>query len=285
MDTQLQGKDKATLFLRLLLNKHFTAKVDILNKILPKDELEQLQAVTSHAKEPSLVLSNPRFWLQICDPSWYEATLASFSKPLQDLYSQIMPPHTEPFSLSPAVCEFLFQYLHSQWQKQAGDTLPLPKELIEAGDLGPLLELKKQDLLEIADLLSMHNLVDEVRQVVDKKILQVLSQVLTTNQQQYLRMCLRQKTKHHAPTFSLRDLLKEPKKLPGVLHKQGLRRLATALSGQDQNFIWYVLHTLDIARAKFVQADIQKEAVPHATKLAQLEILQIVQFLKTGKAS
>lgn len=275
--------EKANLFLRLLLNKYFTAKPDVLSKILPKEDLESLQATVSNVNEPALLLSNPTAWLHSCDPSWYATTLKSFPEPLQAIYKQLLEDQTT--AISPVVSQFLKAFFYRQWRKQLSEKEPLAKELIVSGDLGPLLELKKAEFLEVVDLLSMHNLVDEVRHVVDKRILQVLSQILTMNQQQYLRMCLRQKTKHHAPSFSLRDLLKEPKKLPSVLHKQGLRRLGFALSGQSKDFIWYVLHTLDIARAKFVQADIQEEAVAHSTKLAQLEILQIIQFLKTGKSS
>lgn len=273
---------KGSLFLRLLLNKFLGGKADLLSKLLPKEEVDNLNSVQSSSSEPELILFDSKTWLTICDPSWYESITKNLPEQLQGLYKELL--HNKTERLSPDVTQFLLDYFHKEWLKNLNDDEPLPKELIEAGDLGPLLELKKAEMLEVIDLLSMHNLVDEVRHVVDKRILHVLSQALSSNQQQYLRMCLRQKTKHHAPTFSLRDLLKEPKKLPQVLHKQGLKRMAVALSGQSKDFIWYVVHTLDIARAKFLQADIQEEAVAHATKLAQLEILQIIQFLKTDKS-
>lgn len=298
MQTELSTKDP--LFFRLLVNKYFTGKADSLSKLLPANELEELKALTTPLKEPTLALFNASVWQNRCDPSWFVATLKKLDPQLQKIYLQILPdeiatcfcnteqvekPQVSSSPLAPPAKQFLIGFLHSLWQKDLQEKEPIAKELVQPKELGVLLEMNKGELLEIADLLSMHILVDEVRHVVDKRILQALSQLLSQHQQQYLRMCLRQKTKHHAPTFSLRERLAEPQKFLGFLHKTGLKRMATALSGEDPSFIWYILHTLDTGRAKFLQADIQQEPVAHATRLAQLEILQILQFLKTGEKS
>ncbi len=95
-------------------------------------------------------------------------------------------------------------------------------------------------------------------------------------------MCLRQKTKPHAPTFSLRELLKEPKKFSSALRAIGIKRFATALSGENSDFIWYILHTLDMLCAKSIQEHMQPRAIATITKIRQLEIMQTLQFLKAS---
>lgn len=297
-----QNKQKALLFFRLLLNRYFNGKSDSLAKLLPQEEMDALNKVTTPLKDPTALLFQAEKWLQSYDPTWYFTTLHSLEKPLKALYRQILPEaitsaydalkndvddedvqlKSNTSTIASCVKEHLFFNFYKLWQEQNGENLPIAKELVDGSDLLVLLELSKTDLLDIADLLSMHILVDEVRHIVDKRVLQALSQVLTPKQQHYLRKCLRQKTKHHAPTFSLRERLVEPKKLPSFLHKQGLKRMAVALSGENNDLIWYIMHTLDTGRAKYLQAEIQQEPIAHGTKLAQLEILQILQFLKTG---
>jgi hypothetical protein len=275
-------------FFRLLVNKYFTGRADLVAKLLPKEQVEALARYQTPLKTPEVLLFNADRWFKTADLSWFLPTIQTFDAPLQRLYGEIIPTQMRTAlgitgensqkPLSEPVKQFLLSYLHSKWPEAE----PLPKELIQTGELLPLLDLSKSELLEIIDLLSMHDLIDEVRHIVDKRVLQTISSLLTLPQQQYLRTCLRQKTKPHAPSFTLRELLKEPKKFPALLHKTGLKRFALALNGESKEFMWHIMHTLDVSRAAFLKQEVQSVATPHASKLAQLEILQILQFLKVG---
>lgn len=281
----------ALYFFRLLVNKYFTGKADLVAKLLPKEQSDALARFQTPLKTPELLLFDSDRWFKTADLSWFLPTIQTLEAPLQKLYGEIVPAEIRTAlgipsqstskPLSEPVKQFLLGYLHSKWH----EVEPLPKELIHTGELLPLLDLRKNELLEIIDLLSIHDLVDEVRHIVDKRILQTISSLLTLPQQQYLRTCLRQKTKPHAPSFTLRELLKEPKKFHVLLHKTGLKRFALALNGENKEFMWHILHTLDVSRAAFLKQEVQSVATPHASKLAQLEILQILQFLKVGSKS
>ncbi len=148
-------------------------------------------------------------------------------------------------------------------------------------ELSPLLQLTRLELLDIADLLAMHDLVEEMRHIVDKKLLQGVLQHLTAKQQHYLQILLRQKSRIKPTSLSVRELLKEGNKFPQMLHKFGLQRLSFALSGATDDFIWHIVHTFDLARAKFLLNHIKQEEVPNQTPSALLQVQHIIQFLKT----
>ncbi len=277
------------IFFRLLVNKYFPAKPEALCKIMPKETYELLATVPYTQKNPHLMLFNPDQWLHSCDASWFEPFFSTLPEQVKQLYLAILPQDvalalqptdaengvlTTP--ISEPVKQFLLGFFHRKWQEHG----VLPKDLLSQGDLSVLLKLNKQELLDVVDLLAMYDLIDEVRHIVDRRILQTVIQLLTPAQQQYLRACLRQKSKSTASGISLRDLLKDPKRFPMQVHKRGLQRLALALAGSEPDFLWYISHAFDMPRAKFLLQNIQPEEAPGATSLAKAQIQQVLQFLK-----
>lgn len=283
----MQPQKTGPIFLRMLLNKYCSAKPDALATIMPKEDYDQLSATLIAHKEPNLMLFVPQNWLSSMDPSWLAAVIQKMAKPLQDVYARAFPalfgqaPQTSATAgYNETIQDFLLTYLHSVWAENEA----APKELLPEWELSVLLELSRQEFLEIVDLLAMHDLVEEMRHIVDKKLLQAVLQHLSTEQQHYLRILLRQKSRQQPTSLSVRELLKEGDKFPQLLHKFGLQRMSFALSGASDDFIWHILHTLDLARAKFLQNHIKKEEVPNQTPQALLQVQHIIQFLKTETA-
>lgn len=283
----MQPQNTGPIFLRMLLNKYYSAKPDTLATIMPKEDFDQLSATLIANKEPHLMLFVPQNWLSSMDASWLVAAIQKMAKPLQDVYARAFPSLFGQSShgasgtvYNETIQDFLITYLHSLWAEKEAP----PKELLPEWELSMLLDLSRQELLEIADLLAMHDLVEEMRHIVDKKLLQAVLQHLTTEQQHYLRILLRQKSRQQPTSLSIRELLKEGNKFPQLLHKFGLQRLSFALSGASDDFIWHILHTFDLSRAKFLQNHIKKEEVPNQTPQALLQVQHIIQFLKTETA-
>jgi hypothetical protein len=275
-------EQKGTTFLRLLLNKYYSGKGEQLAKIMPKEDWEALQAISFTQKEPELLLFKPNEWFASLDLTWIKPTLESFPKELQEVYKKAFPkelsetPEATPF-LNKRLQEFLLDYLHRKWNEQEVK----PKELLAQTELSNLLAKTHDELLEIIDLLSMYDLVEEMRHVVDKKLLQAVLQHLSTTQQHYLRVLLRQKSRQQPSTLSIKELMREGKKFSHELHKFGLQKFTLALSGLDDDFIWHLTHLLDLNRAKFLKNLIQKQEVPNSTRLAKMQVQHIIQFLKT----
>jgi hypothetical protein len=279
----MESSKTGTIFLRLLLNKYFTGKPDALAKILPQEDADRLSAVQLPHRDPEALLFVPEKWLASYDSSWLKPAIEKLSKPLQEVYEKAFPkifnkPDSSKYNST--VQDFLIQYLHQTWEQ----TEPPPKNLLPEWEMTPLLYQSREELLDIANLLAMHDLVEEMRQIVDKRLLQAVLQHLTSEQQHYLRVLLRQKSRIKPTGLSVKELLKEGNKFPQILHKFGLQRLAFALSGASDDFVWHILHTLDFARAKFLQNHIKKEEVPNQTPQALLQVQHIIHFLKTETA-
>ena len=274
-----------TIFLRLLLNRYFPQNPDTLAKIMPAADHEKLKNSSFGQSEPNVMLFLPQKWLASMDPSWLKPMIEKLSPPLQKVYENAFPHlfsnKESESAYNETVQDFLIYYLHSTWKEET----PPPKELLDTWELSPLLNCSRQELLEIVDLLSMHDLVEEMRHIVDKRVLQLVLQHLTKLQQQYLRLSLRQKSRKLPSTLSVKELLKEGKNFPQMLHKFGLKRLAVALSGASDEFLWHITHRIDMPRAKFLQNHVQKEEVQNQTEQAILQIQHVIQFLKPEAAS
>ncbi len=277
---QLNG----SIFLRLLINRFNTDKPENLAKIAAAEDQDALSGPPIASSDPRLMLFLPQSWLSSIDSSWLKPCLEKMSKPLQEVYAKAFPKQfgtgETKSAYNETIQDFLLTYLHSVCSEKE----VTPKVLLPTWELSCLLDLSRSELLEIVDLLAMHDLVEEMRQIVDKKLLTAILQYLTPEQQQYLKHLLRQKSSKKPSSLSVRELLKEGKKFPQMLHKLGLQKLSFAISGASKDFCWHILHTLDLPRAKFLQNHIKEEEVPNQTPQALVQVQHIIQFLKTETA-
>lgn len=295
------------IFFRLLLNKYFPQKADALFQLLQdekqKEEMQKgLAECTLASKNPECLIFKPEEKLQELHYSWLEPILLAIDEPLRSSIILAMPAATisalmkrevisqdfenKTTNLSKSVQSFLLGKLFAKWQELSfeKETMPLPKELLPKTDLDPLLSASKTELTDLIDLLSMHDLAAEVRHIVDKKLLHAIISKLTVDQQKYLRTTLHQKPKMQEPPLQVREIYKDSKKFLHTLHKRGLKRLGSALSGLSPDFIWYITHTLDVGRGKLLMSFIQKEEIPTATQVVKIQILQIQQLLKAKES-
>src|ERR1700737_4952935 len=81
----------AQIFFRLLVNKYFPAKIEVLAKLLPKETYDALTKIPYSQKTPHVVLFNPDLWIHSCDASWFEPLLSTFPEPMKQLYLSILP--------------------------------------------------------------------------------------------------------------------------------------------------------------------------------------------------
>jgi hypothetical protein len=290
-------------FLKSLLNKFLPAKVETLEYCLPKELYTVCKASNTADKDPALLLCNPHTWLLANDPTWIEQVVVSEREPLRSSLISAMPEAYTSFfaakgmvsspttTLTDPIKEFLLSWLYHKWTLEAKFVGALPllpkksKEQLLQNELSLLVKMDRKHLLALVDLLVIHDLTEEVRHIVDKKILQSLLQQLSGQQQRYLRICLRQKIKGLQGGFGVKDQLREARRFSTALHKRGLLRLAQALSGLDSDFVWYIVHTLDLPRAKFVLEYYQPEEIAALTPSCRQQIQHVFQFLKTDLVS
>jgi len=271
------------IFLKLLLNTYFSAKQEVIKSLATEEVFEKISECSFTQKDPKLVLSSVQEWSKSIHKSWLEDVLKTFPDALKKYMENFLTTDLEKTQLSKAASQFLCKYLYEHSKEQ--DLNILPRGLLPENLLSPLLDSSRLQLLEIIDLLAMYDLAEEVRYIVDKKILQGILQLLKDNQQIFLRSLLRNKSKLQMPKAFFQHLYTDEKKFTKALHKKGLQRLGCALSGQNPDFLWYLLHTLDMPRARYLETVIHSEAVANTTYMIQLQIIQILQFLKSGSQS
>jgi hypothetical protein len=283
------------IFFRLLLNKHIPANQEARIALLSEEEQKEISLYPFTSKNPALLLYPELAWLEHIHYSWLEESIKSFpgallpalvlalphelQKGLAKLKIATIAEESAPFS--PSVKNFILGHFYATWK----DKDILPCKLLPESPLSPLLNCTKSELVKIVDMLAMHDLSEEVRHIVDKKILQAIIQTLTADQRKYLRSCLHQKSKIATLPLNAKEVYKDHKAFLTLLHRRGLKRFSLALFGSHPDFIWHIVHTFDTGRGKILLNSIPKEDVKQAAPVIQLEILQIIQLLKTKEAS
>jgi len=284
---------KGWTFFRLLLNKFNAGKQEAAIALLPENEQQEIRQYQSPSTQPEVLLPASLGWLGKIHYSWLEAPLrtlpGAFSSCLLATFQEKQAnsltkrlhldkvEHRYPESIK----NFLLGHLYAAWP----DKEILPQELLPPSQLAPLLQCTKAELVELIDYLPMSDLAEEVRHIVDKKLIQAIICDLTRGQQKYLKSCLHQKSKVSLPSLDVRKIHQDKKSFLTILHKRGLKRLSIGLSGQHPDFIWHIAHILDIGRGKILMEQCEKEELPTVTQVTALQILQIVQLVKAKEAS
>ncbi len=289
-----------SLFFRLLLNKFALQSQEALLKILPEAEEQQVRKHTSTSQNPLTVLSRATDLLCQVHYSWLESAIKDLPEALQKSVilaltkdqqsglekrklAESLPKENTPYAQS--VRTFLLSKLFEVWKEKTIEEREVHcRELLLENPLSLLLSQSKRDLVQIIDLLAMHDLSEEVRHIVDKKLLRAILLNLTSSQQKYLKACLHQKAKMATLPLNVKDVYKDRKTFITLLHKRGLKRFALGLCGCEKDFVWHITHTFDIGRGKILIDAIQNEEVPKTTQMVRLEILAIVQMLKKEAA-
>jgi hypothetical protein len=284
--------EQSALFFQLLKNKYFTGKDGEIQKILPQGEQKALFEERIETADPHIILPKHAYPLEKIHYSWIEDTLKGIPKHLQRVLIGAFPEmigqtlgkkmNAELPLFSPSIQNFLLGIFYTHFPEKK----ILARSLLKENRLSPLLSLTKVELVHLIDLLPIHDLAEEVRHIVDKKVLQAIVTTLSQPQQKYLRICLHRRTKVPPEPLYPQRSYQDPKKFAHLLHKRGLFRFSLALSKEMPDFIWHICHTLDIGRGKIIQKNIEAvEKRDENIQMIQTEILQIIQYLKGKELS
>lgn len=277
-----------TPFFRLLLNRAHPTITPTIVAPLPttiKNDLDNCSFSSSDLKgffaAPKRLLEQMHYsWIADCLSALPVATQQELimALPLSQrpkVYQQLK--YTEPETWpSGALLRFyeqaLYRYLNL-YNK-------LPAALLPQSSLTPLCNLPKDHLVQLIDLLAMHDLAYEVRKIVSTQQIKRIYGSLTPQQHSFLKMCLQQKERIIPSRMHLENWSKEKGSLQHTLQKRGLHRLALALSGQPAELIWYINHTLDVGRGRYLEQHIKQTPVPHITGEMANQVQQAIDFLE-----
>lgn len=147
---------------------------------------------------------------------------------------------------------FMQLYLSHSLKNQMQGVHILPEQHLLASPLNALLSLTKPQIMHLIDLLGMHDLAADLRQVVDKALLNKIYAALTQEQLRFLHYCSKQ-TMPWVPTkLNIAGWDGQKKSLNLLLHKRGLYRLAKALVSEDESLRWHFCRRIDVGRGKIL---------------------------------
>lgn len=274
------------ILLRILLNRAHGNPSDQILKGFPKAEAD---AVRSHAlgvKDPVPLLTHASNVLPTLHYSWIYPFIKDQEKPFQLGMIACLPPvqqkglsklcHLEGTikPLSPFLKKF---YMHHLYRSIPLLSEAFPLEYIPESPLTALAKMRKQDLVDLIDRLAMFDLAHEMRTIVATKHLKALYTALSVKQQEFLRKCMHTKDRMKPKKLHLQNWQGEPKELLLELHKRGIVRLAYALSGQSEDLIWHIVHTLDSGRGTLLKKLIKQDPVQAVTDSLILQIQMATQ--------
>ena len=266
-------------FLQALIERFPNLKLRAVIEAAPEAIVSQFRTLPEKAGiTPEMVWAAPRALLLSIHPSWYDEIIEQCPKALQSHLRAILQDAKEQrIDGKNPVTLFLLDYLVSQWSDKNVEGI----EGVEETPLRWLADCNEQQITTIAELLAVNDVVDIIRQIVDKKILQKVLFPLTTLQQRYLRSLLHRPVRSATLNKELLTLLKDnPEEAKVHLLNRGLEKIGQALKGSPQLLSWHVLHHLNRERARILSEIITRKASESELTGAKKTVIHAYEFMK-----
>ncbi|HAB99477.1 MAG TPA: hypothetical protein DCE71_06625 [Parachlamydiales bacterium] len=246
------------IILKAFLSRCSPEKQSRLETFLPEAKRLRLNAVAPFTDIEAAGKFTSDSLLAIVHWSWFLPTLKTYSQAEQIAFLSALPSHAAlniskslqiPYSLMP-LTEIARSYIQNLLKRSliSYKEYLLPPEYLPASPLNELLRLSKKQLIHLVNLLSLHDLAAELRQIVETKILKKIYSCLTEEERKRLNELSSYKEHPALPRLSLDRWDGQEDSLRVLLHRRGLIRLSLVLSGQDPDLIWYIGHQFDIGR-------------------------------------
>lgn len=285
-------KPKASVFFKVLVNKFHPGITPAFFKSLPPDDVKQALSEVTSSQETSVVFTWPSLLISRTHYSWLVDPIQKIPRNMQNAVINALPEshakgikrllkiEEQEINLTPNTKAFLLDQLYQQWNPEEA----LPYEYLPHSNLQELCQMSKKSLVEVIDLMAMYDLAEAVRHIVDKRNLKAIYLCLSSQKQQFLRLCLHNKEKLTAPKLDISKWNGNESRLNDILHRRGIFRFGKALCGQSQQFLWNIMHILDTGRGKAVYEYYHEEPIPGVTPILVQEVINVLNFLKEGKA-
>ncbi|KAF3362175.1 hypothetical protein PHSC3_001240 [Chlamydiales bacterium STE3] len=281
---------KQQIYLRILLNYFHGEQQEALLKGLPPPQAREIAGLNIDNNDPSLIFLHPQEAIGSIHYSWIAEEIKKQPSTLQRFFISAATPTQQlgltkllgkngSGELAPALSVYFCYQLYISLEMQN----LLPKPFLPKTPLLRLLQLSKTQLVTLIDFFGLYDLAEEMRTIVNTKNLKNIHACLSPKKHQFLRICLHLKERLVAPKLQLDKWDGNCQELQKRLHRRGLSRLGKALMGQNPDFIWYLVHTLDIGRGKILVAQAPGQELPGIASLLQTQLLNLIDFLEGAK--
>lgn len=256
-------KSKEDIALASILNTLDPKKAQHLKRFLSGDERERLEALSSTPASFFSSPETPHERIEAIHYSWFipfvqpfcdsDKTLiiASFSEndraklfahfDLKDKGTNLSDPAKTFIHLT------LFKWITDN------ERAYVPKTALSSSPLACLLSLSKQQIIQLVDLLSMHDLSIEMKHIVSSSLLSKITLHLMSYQKEYLKQILKVKEPINFPKLQLERWDGNKESLRSILYHRGFNRLSKALYPEQKALFWHIVHKIDTGRAKIME--------------------------------
>ncbi len=283
-------KDKAYIILNGFLEKISKKEQDKLLSFLQDSEVKLLK----NSLKPSFDIDPNLFFndglIDTIHYSWFIPSIniyskneayffiASVKKDTQDKLLKLLKLKNKKITITENGKKFLRSILLDSLIEKNEDLLPI--EYLPASPLNALLEIPKNMLIQLIDYLSLYDLAKELKFIVEKKKLQNIYSFLSKKEQTFLNKILKYNEPFSTQKLNLEKFDGDKKKIKSILHKRGLERLAKALSGENDDLIWYVCHFMDIGRGAMLHKLCKTKKTVGVSDVITSQILNIISTLQ-----
>ncbi len=281
-------QDKISVMLRLLLNSYHKGNQDDVLKLLPEEISKNVSELSIQSSDFQAAMTAPLDLLKTVHYSWLTPKLKELPKNTLSLILSLLPdPQATKLKnnlsikgnlpeFSPKMKTFVLQQVSHLIDIDEA----LPLAFLPRSDMTKLSELKKRQLVELIDYLGLFDLSQELHHIVDKKILENVYSSLTPIRQVFLKKLLQSKEKLVTNRLNLENWDGSQEKLLKLLHHRGMVRLGYALSGQNPDLNWHIIHILDTGRGEKLLRYINEKEIPGVTTTLKEQIQTILTFFK-----
>jgi hypothetical protein len=275
------------ILLKAFLNRCSPEKQRRLERFLPESKKAALSQTPSFTQKitPEKSISSSLF--DLVHWSWFLPTLKTYSEVEQIGFLSALPSSSAlklaqelqlaalPSPLTNVARSYFRALLERSLTLHKKDLLPL--DYLPASPLNELLSLSQKKLIHLVNLLSLHDLAGELRQIVETKILKKIYSFLSEEERKRLKEISSYKDFFSVSRLPLDRWNGQEDSLRLLLHRRGLARLSLALAGQDPDLIWYVSHQFDIGRGTNLLTLCAKETTSERSESMVREIEELIR--------
>lgn len=226
-------------------------------------------------------------WLSMVHPSWIRVAMQEFPPVVQSQLLAWLPSHLAQeissqlggIPISQERCSDLgaFYLLDLLAQKIRPPGI-VEEFFLSESRFYSLLYFSGPTKMSLINCLGLYSLAKELKNVVDKKIIERVHTVLSSTERLFLSYCQAHPMKYLDTTDFLSSWDKD-EDLRQFIHRQGLVFLATALAKEDVSFLWYFLRRLDIGRGYIFEQALHKVYDHPHIEYFQTRLEQNIQIL------
>lgn len=141
----------------------------------------------------------------------------------------------------------------------------------------PLLYLDTAQLHTLIGLLAMHDLAQEIRQIISTQKLKLIYSILTEEQTIYLKELLDKRESVIFKKIGLSEWNSDVQILQSSLTQRGINRLAKAIYPVHTSFTWYISHHLEMEKGVLLHKLCTFTGAPQAADLLKDPILYLLK--------